>query len=244
MPEEQWMPIPGLSGYEISNQRRVRRLSRQCPPSRRYPGGRIVATRIVSTSINNGYLVAYPEGRIFYVEKSVLQLFPEMIPTLESLPGEEWKNIPRYEGVYQISNFGRVLSLPRIINDGQGKNRYVRARVRENGSDAGGYPKVELAKNGEVETLLIHRLVAIAFVPNPLNLPVVHHKDEDRLNSRADNLEWVTNEGNIRDWFDRRRVVISTDTIKRVLSASAAGKTPAEILASLPRKRKIRKPAG
>jgi NUMOD4 motif/HNH endonuclease len=245
LPGERWTSIPGYDGiYEFSNLGRIYRISRLGAD------GRTVRSRILKTSINNGRLVAYlpilgkKKGRAFYIEKAILVLFQEKDSGPESLPGEEWKDIEGYEGLYQISNLGRILSLGRIIDDGHGRNRYIRARVRENGSDASGYPKVELARSGETKTVLVHRLVAAAFVPNPLGLPVVHHKDENRLNGRADNLEWITTEGNIQDWFDRRRVVVSTDTIERVLAAAASGKTPAEILASLPKKRKMRKAAG
>jgi len=55
-----------------------------------------------------------------------------------------------------------------------------------------GYPQVSLCSGGLVESLQVHRLVALAFIPNPQNLPVVHHKDENKLNCDSSNLEWVT----------------------------------------------------
>lgn len=239
--KERWITIPGHEIYEVSNKNRVRRKPRITPPSRRHKTGRKIPAKLLAVSVNNGYLVAYLEkGRVFYIEKAVFQLFPteQPIPTLE---GEEWRDIAGYEGLYKISNFGRVYSLPRVIDDGRGRNRFIRPRIRESFPDAGGYPQVEFAKNGGIKTILVHRLVAAAFVPNPLNLPFVHHKDENKLNYRPENLEWTTPAGNVRDWFDRRRVVIGTDTIETIAAALATGKSPAEILASLPRKRKPRK---
>lgn len=233
-PGEAWKPVPGFEDfYELSNRGRVR------TKARKITDGRYRKARMLKLSTVNGYLVVHlcPVGRVgekLYVERAVFELFPETREAPPDLPGEEWKDIRGYEGFYRVSNFGRILSLDRLTR----KRRFIRSRVREHGSDGGGYPKVELARDGRIETALIHRLVADAFVPNPLNLPVVHHRDENRLNSRADNLEWVTNKANVQDWFDRRRVVISADTIEAIAAAVAAGKTPDEILATLPRKRK------
>lgn len=248
---EEWKAIPGFEGfYEVSNKHRVRSLGRLTDHGRhgiRHPWlhKRVIQPKILKTSINNGYIVAYlcNEGRgrkakMFYVEKAVLQLFPETIEKFESLPGEEWANVVRYEGLYCVSSFGRILSLDRVINDGQGKNRYIRSRVRVAGVESNGYPKIELAKDGGTRTMLVHRLVAEAFIPNPLGLKVVHHKDEDKRNCRSDNLEWTTNTANVTDWFDRRRVVVSADTIETIGAALAAGKSPAEILAALPKRRR------
>lgn len=89
---------------------------------------------------------------------------------------EIWKDIPGYEGLYQVSNLGSVRR--------DGKLRaYGMCR---------GYPQVSLCKNGLVRMYYVHRLVAEAFVPNPDQHPIVNHKDENPLNSRADNLEWCT----------------------------------------------------
>lgn len=91
---------------------------------------------------------------------------------------EIWKDIEGYEGLYQISNIGRVWSV--------GKEIYKKAGL------IGSYLSVSLNKDGHLKNFLIHRLVAKAFIPNPLNLPQVNHIDEDKLNNRADNLEWCT----------------------------------------------------
>ena len=93
---------------------------------------------------------------------------------------EIWKDCKGYEGSYQVSNLGRIWSIK-----GQ---RYLKGC-----EDKDGYLRVNLtAKNGKVKTERIHRLVAIAFIPNPLGLPVVNHKDENKQNNAVDNLEWCS----------------------------------------------------
>lgn len=112
---------------------------------------------------------------------------------------EIWKDIKGYEGYYQVSNLGRIRSLDRYIAtvgnpSGQrlirGKILRPSKRVMSNGKD--GYYSVTLYKRG-VDTLFnVHRLVAETFIPNPNNLPCVNHKDENKHNNMADNLEWCT----------------------------------------------------
>lgn len=93
---------------------------------------------------------------------------------------EIWKDCKGYEGSYQVSNLGRIWSIK-----GQ---RYLKGC-----EDKDGYLRVNLtAKNGKVKMERIHRLVAIAFISNPLGLPVVNHKDENKQNNTVDNLEWCS----------------------------------------------------
>ncbi|MCF1614660.1 NUMOD4 motif-containing HNH endonuclease [Tetragenococcus koreensis] len=98
---------------------------------------------------------------------------------------EETKWIKGYEGVYKISNFGRVISVPRKTTKG-GLLTLVKNSV--------GYFQVTLSKNGKSKNILVHRLVALNFIPNKNYLPYVNHKDEDKTNNHADNLEWCTRE--------------------------------------------------
>ena len=101
---------------------------------------------------------------------------------------EEWKDIKGYEGIYQISNKGRVKTL--------GNNRR-KEKIREGIEDNTGYKRISLYKNRKEKKYSIHRLVAQAFLPNPDNLPVVNHKDENKLNNNVENLEWCTQEYNV-----------------------------------------------
>ena len=98
-----------------------------------------------------------------------------------------------YTGLYQVSNLGRVRSLDRI--DGNGHT--LRGRILKLRIDNKGYQYVGLYKNGKRVRFSIHRLVATAFVPNPDNLPVVNHKDENPSNNVCTNLEWCTQKENL-----------------------------------------------
>lgn len=108
---------------------------------------------------------------------------------------EEWKPIKGYEGLYEISNYGRVKSLERIIPMPQGmKNsqlRKIKSKLRKQ-CIRGMYKCVHLYKDGKCEKYSVHRLVATAFIPNPNNYPCVNHKDENKLNNHVDNLEWCS----------------------------------------------------
>lgn len=105
---------------------------------------------------------------------------------------EIWKDIYGYERLYQISNYGRVKSLPRITNRKSGRILSVRERVMANIISADGYLRIKLCKNNIQKIMSIHRLVAIAFIANPKNKPQVNHIDGNKLNNKLENLEWVT----------------------------------------------------
>lgn len=101
---------------------------------------------------------------------------------------EIWKTIKNYEGLYEVSNLGRVKSLERIDSN----KHPIKERLLKCGKVDGGYLAAVLCKNGKHKTFLIHRLVAKAFIPNPNNLPQVNHKDEDKTNNCVSNLEFCT----------------------------------------------------
>ena len=95
----------------------------------------------------------------------------------EYMKKEIWKDIKNYEGLYQVSNLGRVKSL------------YYN-KILQNAVQKDGYFQVSLSKNGIQKMYLVHRLVAEAFLPNPHNYLCVNHKDEDKSNNIYTNLEW------------------------------------------------------
>lgn len=104
---------------------------------------------------------------------------------------EIWKDIQGYEGIYQISNLGRVKSLSRIIFRGRGKHitKDVIIKIYVNNT---GYYGVNLNVNKTHKSFLLHRLIAKAFIPNPNNYPCINHIDGNPLNYSISNLEWCT----------------------------------------------------
>lgn len=110
---------------------------------------------------------------------------------------EEWRDIEGYLGLYQVSNFGRVKSLSRIVCEKTGKQKHIKERILKPGYIRGGYLGVALHNGCGQKTFKIHRLVAKAFIPNPDNLPFINHKDENPQNNCVWNLEWCTHTYNI-----------------------------------------------
>lgn len=107
---------------------------------------------------------------------------------------EIWKDVPGYEGLYQVSNLGRVKRLPL---GKQWPYRRTHNNIRKQ-HIKNGYYQVNLSKENEVKWICVHRLVALAFIPNPNNLPCINHRDENKLNNNIENLEWCTYSYNAR----------------------------------------------
>lgn len=114
---------------------------------------------------------------------------------------EIWKDIEDYEGMYQVSNMGRVKSLPRYsIQNHLLPERFLNGFIHDYG-----YPVVDLYKDGSRKRFYVHRLVATAFVPNPRNLNEVDHLDRNTGNCRADNLRWCTHVENYENPLTKER---------------------------------------
>lgn len=123
-------------------------------------------------------------------------------PTFELLP-EIWKDITGYEGYYQVSNKGRVKRLERYVDRhayGIVHKKFYKEHIMKP-TISSGYYIVGLCKNCIVKTQQIHRLVASAFIDNPLNKEQVNHKNGIRNDNRVENLEWVTNTENQQHSF-------------------------------------------
>lgn len=109
---------------------------------------------------------------------------------------EIWKDIPGYEGLYQVSNLGRVRSLDRLTPMPNGKLRRECGRVMYQSTTRCGYYVIGLSKGDKRKYFSVHRLVAMAFIHNPDNLRCVNHKDENKMNNHLDNLEWCSSSYN------------------------------------------------
>ena len=115
---------------------------------------------------------------------------------------ELWKDIPEYEGFYQVSSLGRIKSLERKVwIDNKKCYRTLSEKIKslqkytpKDGSTS--YYKIILCKEGKINTFWVHRLVAQAFIDNPDNLSQVNHIDENGLNNCINNLEWCTHKYN------------------------------------------------
>lgn len=109
---------------------------------------------------------------------------------------EIWKNIAGFERLYQVSSFGRVKSF-------YGKKEHILKAQKI----SHGYLNVILYKDGIKNNWLVHRLVANAFIPNPDNLPMINHKDENKQNNLVSNLEWCDANYNINYGTRKQRLI-------------------------------------
>lgn len=114
------------------------------------------------------------------------------------MPEEEWRVVIDYEGLYEVSNHGKVRSFCR------GKNLILKSWKHYKG-----HLFLYLSKNGERRKFFVHRLVAVAFIPNPQMKLLVNHIDEVKHNNIVTNLEWMTEGENTRYYFTRRGIVIN-----------------------------------
>lgn len=118
---------------------------------------------------------------------------------------EVWKPIPGYENRYMVSSKGNLYSLTR--------NKRMTPRLNKDG-----YLRTRLFDGVKKNDFTVHRLVAMAFIPNPDNLPMVNHKDENKTNNAVENLEWCTGTynvnygtGNMRNTIARSKPILQTD---------------------------------
>jgi hypothetical protein len=114
-----------------------------------------------------------------------------------------WKDIEGFEGRYQVSNFGEVKTLERLEECNGGIRRRHERLLKQNFSN-NKHCMVVLCKDGKTYPKLVHRLVALTFIPNPENKPVVDHIDTNPHNNRVDNLRWVTTQENCMNPLTRK----------------------------------------
>ena len=185
---EQWKRIPGFDNYEISNTGRIFRL------------GKTKRTSIkVSRSVN--YYYACLASKQINVKQILDSLFDEHVlkdAKLDSLGGEEWHDVVGWEESHEVSNLGRVRTKVRKRLGKNGSEAQVNAKVLNTYLDEDGYERVSLYFDNTTKLAGVHRLVASAFIPNPEGLPQVNHKNGNKADNRAENLEWVSQVQNIR----------------------------------------------
>lgn len=128
---------------------------------------------------------------------------------------ELWKPIKGYEGLYEISNLGRVRSIAREVQRGNSTIR-IKEKMKKPYIAGGGYYYIMLSKNGKTKIFTLHRLLAEAFIPNPNNLPEVDHINTNKSDYRLENLRWVThkeNNNNIISLQNRRKSTYTPEVI-------------------------------
>lgn len=119
---------------------------------------------------------------------------------------EIWKDVAGYEGLYQVSNHGRVRSLDRYVPHKTFGQKFCKGHIMATHVTNSGYLCVNLCKDNKYTSYDVHRLVAIAFLNvDDVNGLEVNHIDENKKNNRADNLEWVTKSQNNRHGTKRER---------------------------------------
>lgn len=222
MENEIWKDIIGYEGlYQVSNLGRVKRLKDDSikKPFLRM-GSKYLAMELSNKGVEkkhflhrlvaihfipnpaNQLQVRHIDGNIndnrtenLQWKNVVIKIWRKRIPLVEFIEGEIWREISGYEGCYWVSNLGRVKSADSIIRvSGNGsfirKGRILRPNMAQ-------YLLARLYHKTKSKTLKIHRLVAMAFIPNPENKPFVNHKDFNKHNNNVANLEWCTMQENI-----------------------------------------------
>lgn len=111
-----------------------------------------------------------------------------------------WKDIPEYEGLYQVSDCGQVKSCYRIVKHHKGGGKVLKERILKPSLHTKGYHCVNLCKDGKTRKFFVHRLVALAFLEGDNSL-TVNHIDECKTNNHVSNLEYLTRGDNLLSWI-------------------------------------------
>jgi hypothetical protein len=145
---------------------------------------------------------------------------------------EIWKDIENYNGLYQVSNYGKIRSYMR-----KGKGNYInetpKTLIQSTGTDKNAYFRVSLRSNGKTDVKMVHRIVAETFIENANKFPCVNHIDGNKHNNRVENLEWCTHKANTQHavklglrkcWNKGKKGIYSKETLQK-MSESRIGVT-------------------
>lgn len=153
---------------------------------------------------------------------------------------EEWRSIPSYEGIYEVSSWGRVRSVDRVVQSSNMHTSFCytkKGQMLNQQSNNKGYLILQLRNEYGRCTMPVHRLVAEAFIPNPDNLSDVNHKDGNKANNHVENLEWMSHFDNVHHSVEelkrggcikkRREVVMLKDgkVVAKFASVSEAARS-------------------
>lgn len=156
----------------------------------------------------------------------------------ETTKMEEWKDIKGYEGLYQVSNLGRVRSVDHYANISNGNKRFVKGRILKQWKNCNGYMCIKIWNKDKRKSFVVHRLVAIAFIENPHRLPDINHKDEVKQNNVVANLEWCNHSYNalygscqdrLRKYKQKQVDMINIETGKVIKTFESMKKAGAEL---------------
>lgn len=136
---------------------------------------------------------------------------------------EQWKEIPEFNGAYQISSYGRLKSVERTVKHPQG-SCVLKEKILSEVVNKRGYIEYQITHNGNHYSRKAHRLVAEAFIPNVNNLPQVNHIDAVKTNNHVENLEWCDNQHNILHAYEAHTErVLEADELYRCRFSKGTG---------------------